>query len=133
MPLQWHPDSVDRTCCKLSFWERWKSHACCVLQVFLHLHCELNSVTAFSASRYHFLPLSSLPPNPCKSTPGLNSRSLIWFSTCPSPTKVRRSDIVLHFCSQAGLLHGTLYQELVFLFKVRKMFQLVLGNLRPGS
>lgn len=133
MLLQWHPASVNRTRCKLSFQERWKSRPCCVLQVSLHLHCELNSITSFSASRYHLLPLSSLPPNPCKSKTGLNSRSLICFSTCTSPTKARRSDVVLRFCSQTGLLHGMLHQELVSLFRVRKTFQLVLGNLRAAS
>lgn len=83
-----------------------------MLHVSLHLHGELSGVTAFSASHYHLLPLFSLPPNPCKSKPGLNSRSLICFSTRTSPTKVRRSDVVLHFCSQTGLIHGMLHQEL---------------------
>lgn len=52
-----------------------------MLQISFHLQCELNSVRAFSDSHYHLLHLSSLPPNPCKSKPDLNSRSLISFST----------------------------------------------------
>lgn len=36
-----------------------------------------------------FVPPSSLPPNPCKSKPDLNSRSLIWFSACTSPHRSR--------------------------------------------
>lgn len=77
-----------------------------VLALCHRFHCELSSLTAFSDSPYHLLPLSSLSPNPCKSKPGLNSRSLILFSTCAFSTKVRRSDAVLHFCSQQDFRMG---------------------------
>lgn len=77
-----------------------------VLALCHRFGCELNSVTAFSDSHYHLLPFSSLSPNPCKSKPGLNSRSLISFSTCALSTKVGRSDAVLHFCSQQDLRVG---------------------------